>query len=431
MNIKLYFVLIALVLVITNTVVFSVSLDRDPHDREFTCNKCHGINSKYGQPDTGKHKDHLDKTNIIRFAKFQNKSYQDLEDKNGNFITRWDLCDECHYDENVDTNIKDHMDGSIQVTLNSFNPVSKSCSSESCHSSETEKNNPAWGISTGSYSYKTDSFVRDYIYKNCSQCHSTAVDMARDTRKTVILNKPVQRLCMDRCHKRNTDNEIKVNHPINIGPSPIIFEAMENQAEFDLFPLDEWDSMTCNTCHDSHGESCQSCHFDFSNERVYPNGKVIKKSTVFLRSSNGDLDEYDYEKHTYGDNPLDFNRVSNNLCKVCHELKIPNRIKIENPHWERQCMSCHKELPYNINEMCISWKVNNFNRVELRESVEVYTKYEIKVLCQECHDKSNHLHPIDVEPKKSVPADIPLDRDRKSTRLNSSHIPLSRMPSSA
>lgn len=380
-------ILVVLIFIVMGTTsVFSVSYDRNPHDKEWTCNKCHGINSKYGQPETGKHNDHLNEVNTSRFS--------------------FDPCDECH-------NIEDHMNGTIQVTLSGFDPVSRNCSSMRCHSTDTEKSNPKWGASSGSYS--TNSFVKEYVRKNCVQCHSSAVDMDGDTRETVILNKSIQRLCMDDCHKRGADNEVKVNHPVNIKPSPILFEAMENQSEFEKFPLDEWDSITCNTCHDPHGESCQSCHFDFENEKVYPDGLVIKKSTVFLRSSDGKLDEYDYEKHTYGDNPLYFDRVADNLCKVCHEIKSSNRVRIENPHWERQCMSCHKEFPYNINEVCVSWRVNNFNRVELRESVDVDTKYEIKIVCRECHNKSDHLHPIDVEPKGNVPSDIPLDRWKSIT----------------
>lgn len=425
MNIKFYFVLITLTLIAVSKDTFSISYDRNPHDKEFSCNKCHGANSKYGQPETGKHKDHLDEGNLTRFAKFQNGSYKDSKDQNKNFITRWDLCDECHYDKNAAANVKNHMDGSIQVTLSGFDPISKGCSSISCHSLDTERNNPKWGISLTAYSYLTDSFVREYIYRNCAQCHSTAVDMARDTRESIILNKPIQRLCMDDCHKKNSDNEIKVNHPVNIIPSPVILDAMKNQSEFDKFPLDEWDNMTCNTCHDPHGESCQTCHFDFTNEKVYPDGNVTKKSTVFLRSTNGNLDEYDHEKHSYGENTLDFERVADNLCKACHELKTRNRVRIENPHWERQCLSCHKGFPHNLNEMCISWKVNDFNRVKLRDSVDVYTKTEIKILCQECHEKSNHSHPIDVEPKKHIPADIPLDRWKSITcyTCHDAHLP--------
>ncbi|MEW6088349.1 MAG: hypothetical protein AB1498_08605 [bacterium] len=424
LDIKFYFVLVTLILIVINTDILSVSLDRNPHDREFTCNKCHGINSKYGQPETGKHKDHLDEINMARFSKFQNKSYRDLEDKNGNFITRWDMCDECHYDKDVGNNIEHHMDGVVQVTLDKFGGTfssAGSCSLVNCHNDPNLTR--SWGGKSQSYS--TESFVRDYIYKNCVQCHSSAVSMARDTRETVILNKSVQRLCMDDCHNKSADNEIKVNHPLNVKPSPILFEAMKNQSEFENFPLDEWDSMTCNTCHDPHGESCQSCHFDFNNEKIYPNGQVIKKATVFLRSSNGDLDEYDYEKHTYGDNPLDFKRVADKFCKVCHDLKTQNRVRIDNPHWERQCLSCHKELPYNINEICVSWKVNNFNRVLLRESVDIYSKYEIKVLCQGCHEKSNHLHPLDVEPKKNIALDIPLDRWKSITcyTCHDAHLP--------
>lgn len=424
LDIKLYFVLITLILVMTGIDAFSISYDRNPHDKEFACNKCHGTNSKYGQPETGKHKEHLDETNIIRFANFRNESYKDPKDKNGNYISRWDLCDECHYDKDVNSKIKNHLDGAVQVTLNEFGgnfSLAGSCSSVNCHNDPNLTR--SWG--GGLVSYSTENFIREYKNKNCIQCHVFSVDMAKDTRETVILTKPVQRLCMEDCHKKGADYEVKVNHPVNIIPSPILIDAMKNQSEFDDYPLDEWDSMTCNTCHDPHGESCQSCHFDFGNEKVYPRGKIIKRSTVFLRSADGNLDEFDFEKHTYGDNPLDFNRVANNLCKVCHEIKSPNRVKIENPHWERQCMSCHKEFPYNINEVCISWKVNDFNRVKLRESVDIYTKVEIKVLCQECHDNSNHSHPLDVEPKKSAPADIPLDRWKSITcyTCHNAHLP--------
>ncbi|MFH1288704.1 MAG: hypothetical protein ABII25_08430 [bacterium] len=135
LNIRLrfYFVLITLIFIMMSADTFSISYDRNPHDREFACNECHGVKSKYGQPETEKHKDHLDENNITRFSNFQNESYKDLKDKNGNFITRLDLCDECHYDKDVDTNIKNHMDGTIQVALSNFDPVSRSCSSVNCH----------------------------------------------------------------------------------------------------------------------------------------------------------------------------------------------------------------------------------------------------------------------------------------------------------
>lgn len=424
MNIKFYFVLITLVLIVIDKSAFSISFDRNPHDKEFACNKCHGINSKYGQPETGKHKEHLDEANLARFSNFKNDSYRDLKDKNGNFITRWDLCDECHYNKDVSNEFGKHMDKLVQVTLGKFGgsfSSAGSCSSVNCHNDPNLTR--SWGGKSQSYS--TESFKRDYINKNCTICHSSAINMARDTRETVFLFKTIHRLCTDECHRKGADGEVKVNHPVNIIPSPMILEAMKNQSEFDKYPLEELDTMTCNTCHDPHGESCQSCHFDFENEKVYPDGQVIKKATVFLRNSDGNLDEFDYEKHTYGDNPLDFDRIADKFCKVCHEIKSRTRIKIDNPHWERQCMSCHKELPYNINEMCISWKVNDFNRVKLRESVDVSTKYEIKVVCQECHDKSNHLHPVDVEPKKIIPSDIPLDKWKSITcyTCHDAHLP--------
>ena len=93
----------------------------------------------------------------------------------------------------------------------------------------------------------------------------------------------------------------------------------------------------------------------------------------------------------------------------------------------------HGTTTDNEQEISSGWFDVDLSELGIQQSNELWDKVKDKNFdVVFCSDLKRAVHSTDLTFKDKGPKFNPLSvRDRKSTRLNSSHIPLSRMPSSA
>ncbi len=408
---------------------------KTPHDYEFNenlCKHCHGVdifgksNSIYGEPATGKHTNHMeyirskesssDKNNL-----FWNATYStDEKDEFGTFFSHWDKCDECH-ETSLPNKLDDlHLNKKTDISIKFNN--NKCDAPGGCHEKygTTSLN---WNTSGAAneaiiYNYYGEEFKQD----NCVICHFPSMDMARDNKTQLFLKSDIVSMCND-CHGENKRYETKVSHPLNVKIDEQIFLNREIPEKFGMDKY-YYNTITCSTCHDPHGESCRTCHFNLNNNKVYKNQNVsIVRKKAYLKIENSFDVVFDYDMHTfkkevffqqppYLEDP-ELKKVRDSLCNPCHTLETSLKVDVKDPHKEKKCIHCHRTIPTDPDEMCINLKALEATNLQLRKGVsrvEAFLKFDVLTICNNCHKDKKHLHPINVKSKKKVSSDLKLDQ---------------------
>ena len=442
------------------TLLAGIGQAKDPHTRKVLCNSCHGKRNDAGYPDTGKHSFHIDRLNydLQNSEKFKNNSYEDdsLEDPNPiddiriyGENTSWDLCDECHHTSTPYTYQKRkqecdlchtvgpilpsftepdnvvHINGETKVSFMdstaTYDELTKSCSGlSSCHST-TSVDNVQWGREGKKPKQIKEEFFREY----CSECHVNISELETQKREDIFLPRTIERTC-NQCHGEDEDVAIEVRHPVNVEVSDELKMGISS-----VFSFEDDYTMTCVTCHDPHGEICQSCHSLNDQEINADKGKDLekvfggklydpvdrgsresRKNTIPARRGNVYLrtvEEYDFDYYSHSFEYSELRQLKESFCVACHDMTTPSIKKGMNIHQNYQCGDCHNEMPYN-KRICYKKAEEPddfYPMVDIDKNVRILG--DVNVRCGTCHTKRHfHVPETQVIISEKLPSDLAL-----------------------